>query len=1397
MMIEPNSNNQRTITSGEGFSHMKNALLTFENVKKSGTLGAEYFDYYELYLITTYIRKYREYGLPNFAEEIVVEGYKSKPNIVKVRDHGHSLMPLDLPVFYMKPSKSLLDYGVVKDRFRSILEPVWTYLNSNSSVNLKSFLNLPHEKARKAFLTNSNNVSSNCFIYAESMVTEVLGRPGEYSSIKSLIVRLEELWGAEKRNNNNSVLIDNQSRLTIVSRYFSITSLNECKKQFFANVLLNYLVLLIEQHEKLAVSSEEKDLDLVLEAAFERELSIMGRLNLVNRFLESDKWSYLIEKYHEYKGLCVNSARQWLVFLVEEQSDYRDKETDFKSYLENRFIQFISSSTRLSQGHTQGFQYVQIPSVYKQEVYGRMNLGPELKKPLEKALTKIPGLLNDWEWILKCSLTTDVNHSVELNQEQCQLLSFPTIESLYKQFTQPQNGPELRTEKADNIKKRLQEWLCFLLMDRDFENYKSVDLKAYIHDRAEEFVDRCRQIITDIEAGNGLSENYYFASFRWEYIPLHYRVDGRRRNKCVHKQYTESDICIVGTSLSIENMIQPPQTFFELIKENKSCGHVSKGLFTNQYLLSLWDKTFGGEDEMLFVLFVLYYALFVDKPSDDVSSIDKAWKEATRHLDQRFTKSVDFFQFLEHVNEYVLRDRKEVIEKIDHLNYKPYCFKNGCGQNSKLGTGAYGSVFHCEDLALQRDVVVKLIVPSLNNSEEHEKLKEEARILASMRHDGIVDVYSLIVLTPDDYQLTEDSCYLEKPPEIYGIVMEYIPESQTLDRYLDENSDKLTRDEKITLFQKICYGVQAVHDKRDHTGKSICHGDIKPDNILVDLEGNPYLIDFGISSKQGSNPKGLGSELFCSAKRLGGSNVSIGDDIFSLGVLLLYLLLGDRFISNMQTVDQKKQLFCALVGMLSRDIESRYEWLRSHFPFVPYDEINDKKFVSFITRNRLISFDFDYLSFLSDHTMFNKIVVSALVNGFDGIDVIKAQVQSDLLAFDKTNSALEEFDFGFDEISAVSLGGLCNCLREVRADDFCSVSRADLFGQKLTVNVLDTLFHNVDLKTVLNWLKDNESFEVKLVAINKSKLSDAKFSSDTKLKNTRADAYVLITRDNNTKFYKLCISFPKRYESFLNNEEDFILSSISTKQLLLFSLLESLFIKWGAFKYSGYFLEKNYSQDDFYSLCLGLYSNADASETAENWLSNLYRFYDFEGNGTKKSQDYISLKSKLDLKLESFLSNEIIEWKNYCLVTDKYWARFTYRGLLAGASRITMDPIFFRGRGFKGDEDILSVEVETCCRYIMNGKVRFVNYNEPELGMNNSLHPGKMFPVYSFVEFMMTKYPGKFVKAYDYISDFEIYRYSKNWPCFLDSEFLQVKGRVLELDFYDLVSSSALVELTE
>lgn len=200
----------------------------------------------------------------------------------------------------------------------------------------------------------------------------------------------------------------------------------------------------------------------------------------------------------------------------------------------------------------------------------------------------------------------------------------------------------------------------------------------------------------------------------------------------------------------------------------------------------------------------------------------------------------------------------------------------------ELGRGGMGAVYLGERLGLfDQQVAIKIIKRGMDTDAILKRFAMERQILANLDHPNIAHLL--------DGGTTEDG--------LSYFVMEFI-EGKTVNRFCED--EQLTIAERLEIFRKICSAVSYAHKNL------VVHRDIKPSNVLVNKEGEPKLLDFGIakllhtpdSSATETFPTQAGLQAFtpeyASPEQIRGERITTSTDVYSLGVLLYELLTGSR-----------------------------------------------------------------------------------------------------------------------------------------------------------------------------------------------------------------------------------------------------------------------------------------------------------------------------------------------------------------------------------------------------------------------------------------------------------------------------------------------------------------------
>ena len=111
---------------------------------------------------------------------------------------------------------------------------------------------------------------------------------------------------------------------------------------------------------------------------------------------------------------------------------------------------------------------------------------------------------------------------------------------------------------------------------------------------------------------------------------------------------------------------------------------------------------------------------------------------------------------------------------------------------------------------------------------------------------------------------------------------------ERIDHYV--RNRRLALDRRLALFEAVCDAVEYAHARR------LIHGDIKPDNLLVDETGRPRLLDFGIASSEAERVAGVRramTPVYASPEQRAGGAMTATSDVYQLGMLMRHLVLPD------------------------------------------------------------------------------------------------------------------------------------------------------------------------------------------------------------------------------------------------------------------------------------------------------------------------------------------------------------------------------------------------------------------------------------------------------------------------------------------------------------------------
>ncbi|MBA2569119.1 MAG: serine/threonine protein kinase [Actinobacteria bacterium] len=190
-----------------------------------------------------------------------------------------------------------------------------------------------------------------------------------------------------------------------------------------------------------------------------------------------------------------------------------------------------------------------------------------------------------------------------------------------------------------------------------------------------------------------------------------------------------------------------------------------------------------------------------------------------------------------------------------------------------VGSGGMSNVFRAHDRLLERSVAIKVLHEQFSADEDYvERFRREARSVAQLAHPNIVTVID---------RGEEDGRQY--------IVFEYVEGA---------NLKGLVANGALPVEQALRYGLQIAGALDFAHKRGLVHRDVKPQNVLLNEEGEPKVTDFGIARSldvQGVTQTGtvLGTSDYIAPEQARGQRVDQKTDIYSLGIVLYELLTGE------------------------------------------------------------------------------------------------------------------------------------------------------------------------------------------------------------------------------------------------------------------------------------------------------------------------------------------------------------------------------------------------------------------------------------------------------------------------------------------------------------------------
>jgi formylglycine-generating enzyme required for sulfatase activity len=201
----------------------------------------------------------------------------------------------------------------------------------------------------------------------------------------------------------------------------------------------------------------------------------------------------------------------------------------------------------------------------------------------------------------------------------------------------------------------------------------------------------------------------------------------------------------------------------------------------------------------------------------------------------------------------------------------------------RIATGGMGTVYEAHQNHPERRVAIKVANVGGTTSERSRRFQLEVQLLARLQHPGIAQILAAGTTSPASGA---------QP----FFVMEYV-EGLSLTDYATQHLHSAR--EQLELMVSVCRAVAFAHSQ------GVTHRDLKPDNVLVEANGQPKVLDFGVAKVEAAGGFGaatlrtetgriLGTMGFMAPEQLSGKTDGLGPtaDVYSLGVMIYELLSG-------------------------------------------------------------------------------------------------------------------------------------------------------------------------------------------------------------------------------------------------------------------------------------------------------------------------------------------------------------------------------------------------------------------------------------------------------------------------------------------------------------------------
>jgi len=194
----------------------------------------------------------------------------------------------------------------------------------------------------------------------------------------------------------------------------------------------------------------------------------------------------------------------------------------------------------------------------------------------------------------------------------------------------------------------------------------------------------------------------------------------------------------------------------------------------------------------------------------------------------------------------------------------------GCEVQEPIGAGASGTVYKALQISMERIVAIKILNERYCLDKEFiRRFLEEARLAGRLEHPNVIRVYDV-----------------GEAKGAFYYTMEYVNGSSLAELVKERGAIRIG--EAVEIIKRVALALDYAHRQ------GVLHRDVKPANILVNLEGEVKLADLGLARPvdEITEEKAVGTPLYMSPEQILGKEVSPRSDLYSLGATFYFALSG-------------------------------------------------------------------------------------------------------------------------------------------------------------------------------------------------------------------------------------------------------------------------------------------------------------------------------------------------------------------------------------------------------------------------------------------------------------------------------------------------------------------------